>query len=109
MEQIGGAANTAFCAFAQKLTLGALSRCGWEAKAGAVDGHTDKLLRATVLSLVETFCGADEGVLAECRRRFDAHWTDPAALPSDFKVRTWWTCLLVYSTYATIGEVIYAI
>jgi len=31
------------------------------------------------------FCWRDSEVVAEARRRFDAHWAEPSALPSDYK------------------------
>lgn len=45
-----------------------------------------RLLRATVISLLDTFAGDDVSVVAEARRRFELHWTEPAALPAEYKV-----------------------
>eukprot|EP00607_Mallomonas_marina_P001471 CAMPEP_0182426326 /NCGR_PEP_ID=MMETSP1167-20130531/12807_1 /TAXON_ID=2988 /ORGANISM="Mallomonas Sp, Strain CCMP3275" /LENGTH=769 /DNA_ID=CAMNT_0024607665 /DNA_START=333 /DNA_END=2642 /DNA_ORIENTATION=+ len=85
MEVIGGSAFTAFCTYAKRMVRYALDRVGWEAKEGVVEGHTDNLKRATIMSLVELFCYADDDVLKESRKRFDAHWENPAALSTDLK------------------------
>ena len=85
MEQIGGPAFEAFNAFAQRIVRSALHRVGWVGDAG--EKHTDKLMRSTVLSLVEAFCSGDEDVVIEARRRYQAHWESPAELPSEFKVQ----------------------
>jgi puromycin-sensitive aminopeptidase len=84
LEQLNNeAVFTSYVAFGKKLVLHALDKVGWDAK--ETDGHTDKLLRATVLSLLDTFAWNDASVAAEAKRRFDAHWTDASALPSEYK------------------------
>ena len=50
------------------------------------DGHTDKLLRSTILGMLDTFAWNDPSVAAEAKRRFDLHFTDPTALPAEYKV-----------------------
>jgi len=52
-----------------------------------IDGHTDKLLRSTILGMLDTFAWNDPSVAAEAKRRFDLHFTDPSALPAEYKVR----------------------
>lgn len=84
MEQIGGAAFDAFLSFGAQLVKAALNKFGWEHK--PTDDHSDKLLRTTVIGLLDAFGGQDEAILAEARRRFNEHWDDPSALHSDFKV-----------------------
>ena len=84
MEQVGGDAYTAYLGFGASIVKRALDTFGWEHK--VTDDHSDKLLRTTVISLLDVFGGMDETILAEARRRFDAHWEDPSALHSDFKV-----------------------
>jgi len=82
---IGGDAKEAFNKFASGMVKQALLEVGWEPKAGVVDGHSTKLLRSIIIGLLDTFCAEDEDVVAEARRRFDEHWENPAALPSDIK------------------------
>lgn len=84
MEQIGGDSFQAFLAFGARLVKAALNKFGWEHK--STDDHSDKLTRTTVIGLLDAFGGQDEVILAEARRRFNAHWEDPSALHSDFKV-----------------------
>ena len=57
---------------------------GWDSKEG--ESHTDKLLRASVMELLDSFAFDDAAVAKEAKRRFDAHWTEPAVLPSEYKV-----------------------
>ena len=57
---------------------------GWDSKAD--ESHTDKLLRATVLGLLDSFAWDEPAVASEAKRRFDAHWEDPSALPAEYKV-----------------------
>ena len=83
LEQISSAVTDAFRAFGAKLVLSALAKVGWDPK--AQEGHTDKLLRATILALLDTFACNDPAVVAEARRRFAGHFDDPAMLPSDYK------------------------
>jgi hypothetical protein len=58
---------------------------GWSSKAG--ESHTDKLMRASVMELLDIFAWDDAAVAAEAKRRFDGHWEDPSLLPSEYKVR----------------------
>lgn len=60
METVGGAAFGEFKAFGKKVVLSALAKVGWEGRAS--DGHTDKLLRATVIGLLDTFAWDDAAV-----------------------------------------------
>ena len=83
LEQVSPAVFDSFKAFGTKLVLSALGKCGWDPKAG--EGHTDKLLRASVLALLDTFCSTDPTVVAEAKRRFDGHFDDPSLLPADYK------------------------
>eukprot|EP01036_Dinobryon_divergens_P046421 gene46421-62085_t len=89
MEQVGGEAYDAFRTFVRKIVRNAFDRVGWSSSSSGVDGveegHTDKLMRVTILGLVEAFCADDEDILTECRRRFNAHWDQPSELPSEFK------------------------
>jgi puromycin-sensitive aminopeptidase len=83
MEDIGGEAHGQFKAMAGSMVKRALDRTGWDEK--ATDGHVDKLLRTTIVGLLDEFCSEDTEVLAEARRRFDEHWEEPSVLPSDYK------------------------
>jgi hypothetical protein len=71
-------------AFGKSLVVKAFAFVGWDSR--ETDSHTDKLLRSTVFGLLDTFAWQDEAVATEAKRRFDAHWTDASALPSDYKV-----------------------
>jgi puromycin-sensitive aminopeptidase len=79
----GTPAFEAFVAFGKTMVVGALQKVGWDSK--ETDSHTDKLLRATVIGLLDTFASNDTEVVQEARRRFDAHWEDPTALPAEYK------------------------
>eukprot|EP00349_Pseudokeronopsis_sp_Brazil_P003492 CAMPEP_0202971974 /NCGR_PEP_ID=MMETSP1396-20130829/32169_1 /ASSEMBLY_ACC=CAM_ASM_000872 /TAXON_ID= /ORGANISM="Pseudokeronopsis sp., Strain Brazil" /LENGTH=881 /DNA_ID=CAMNT_0049701907 /DNA_START=22 /DNA_END=2667 /DNA_ORIENTATION=+ len=72
-----------FVAFGKKLVVKALQKVGWEATGS--ESHTDKLLRATVIGLLDTFAATDADVVAEARRRFNEHWESPSALPAEYK------------------------
>lgn len=72
-----------FLDFGKQLVLSAFSRVGWDVK--PTDGHTDGLLRATLIGLLDTFAWNDAGIVAECRRRFDGHWETPSLLPSEYR------------------------
>jgi hypothetical protein len=63
LEEIGGAPYEAFHAFAKSRVVEVLSMVGWDAK--DTDGHTDKLLRATLINLLDTFGHNDPQVLSE--------------------------------------------
>ena len=84
MEHIGGESYAQFKRIARKMVKTALLRVGWDSRPD--DGHVEKLLRSTVIAQLDTFCYDDEEILAEAKRRFDAHWSDPAQLSSDYKV-----------------------
>jgi puromycin-sensitive aminopeptidase len=83
MTEIGGEPEKSFKAFAGNLVKRALVSVGWEPK--DTDKHTDKLLRSTIIGLLDTFCSSEPDVVTEARRRFEAHFEDPSALPSDIK------------------------
>jgi hypothetical protein len=61
-----------------------IKQVGWDGKAG--ESHTDKLMRASVMELLDSFAWDDAAVAAEAKRRFDGHWEDAALLPSEYKV-----------------------
>ena len=83
LEEEGGATHVEFTEFAGHMVKTALGKIGWDERAG--DGHQEKLLRSTIIGLLDTFCWKDAAVATEARRRYDAHWTDPSALSSDYK------------------------
>lgn len=60
MEQVGGDAFTAFKNFGKRMVLSALAKVTWETQ--AQDGHTDKLTRTTIISLLDAFAGDDADV-----------------------------------------------
>ena len=68
-----------------------LFQVGWDTK--PEDDHSAKLLRSSVISLLDNFACDDEVVLKEVKRRFEGHFTEPSLLPSEYKVRT---CVRVY-------------
>jgi aminopeptidase N len=84
MEEVGGEACAAFYSFASAIVKSALVKVGWDAS--PTDGHQEKLLRSTIIGLLDSFLWNDAAVASEARRRFDAHWTEPEALSSDYKV-----------------------
>ena len=73
---------------------------GWDTK--PEDDHSAKLLRSTVISLLDNFACDDEVVLQEVKRRFEGHFTEPSLLPSEYKVRTCVYC----SEYSCSDDVI---
>jgi len=81
-----------FVAFGKTMVVKALEKVGWDAK--GVESHTDKLLRASIIGLLDTFAANDPTVAAEAKRRFDAHWEDPSALPSEYKTNVYKIVLL---------------
>eukprot|EP01035_Chromulina_nebulosa_P020946 gene20946-27148_t len=83
LDQIGGEASSSFRAFAKNKIVQALDIVGWDPKPS--DGHTDSLCRATLINLLDTFAYDDESVVNEARERFEKHFTDPSALPADYK------------------------
>mmetsp|Transcript_20947 Transcript_20947/g.30195 ORF Transcript_20947/g.30195 Transcript_20947/m.30195 type:complete len:870 (-) Transcript_20947:137-2746(-) len=83
MSEIGGESYAAFKSFGWDLIKPAFKLVGWEAQAD--DSHSTKLLRATLISLLDTFGESDKQVFDEAKRRFDEHWENPSVLSSDFK------------------------
>lgn len=83
MESIGGEAFEAFTAFGANMVKNALNKVGWTAK--PTDGHSEKLLRSTVIGLLDCFGSADPQVYRQAKELYDAHWSDNAVLSSDFK------------------------
>jgi puromycin-sensitive aminopeptidase len=83
LEGNGGEGFKAFVEFGKRLVLSAFACVGWDAKPS--DSHTDNLLRATLIGLLDTFAYNDPEILSECRRRFDGHWEDASLLPSEYK------------------------
>lgn len=75
----------AFVAFGKKMVTNALTKVGWDSKTND-ESHTDKLLRASVLGLLDSFAWDDVTVATEAKRRFDEHWENPSALPAEYKV-----------------------
>ena len=61
-----------------------VAQLGWDSKVG--ETHTDKLMRASVMELLDSFAWDNAAVAAEAKKRFDAHWEDASALPSEYKV-----------------------
>ena len=83
MEEVGGEAFTAFQTFAKRIVKAAFLKVGWESK--PTDGHSENLLRNTVVGLLDSFCSSDADVLAEARRRFNESFEDASVLPADIK------------------------
>jgi hypothetical protein len=83
MEQVGHEAFDAYLAFGKTAVLKALNKVSWTAK--PTDGHTDKLLRATVIGLLDTFAWNDPDVVKQAKYFFDNHWSDPSILPSEYR------------------------
>lgn len=85
MEEIGGECYDAFRSFAQTIVKSAFVKVGWEAK--PTDGHSENLLRNTIVGLLDVFCSKDEDVVAEARRRFEGSFEEGGAvlLPADIK------------------------
>ncbi len=90
MEHVGGQSYAQFKQIARMMVKTALLRVGWDSR--PEDGHVEKLLRSTVIAQLDTFCHDDEDILAEAKRRYDAHWSDPAQLSSDYKVMIIFRC-----------------
>lgn len=61
-----------------------LNQVGWDTKSD--DDHCAKLLRSTVISLLDNFASGDEEVQKEVKRRFNGHFEDASLLPSEYKV-----------------------
>lgn len=83
IEDLGGDIFYHFKEFGRKIVSTGLLLVGWDSKAS--DGHSEKLMRATIISLLDTFSCDDAEVVKEARRRYDLHWTEPEALPSEYK------------------------
>ena len=82
MEALGGNPFEEFKQFGKLLVTRALAKVGWDSSPN--DGHTDKLMRSTIIGLLDTFAYNDPTVAAEARRRFDAHWENPSILPGEY-------------------------
>lgn len=83
LEELGGAPFAPFKAFGRKAVLNALGRVGWDARPD--DDHSAKLLRSTVIGLLDTFAHDEPQVAAEAKRRFDLHFSTPSVLPGEYK------------------------
>ena len=73
-------------ALAARLVKPLAEKIGWEPRAD--DGHKTKLLRGTMIGLLDTFCYKDESVVKEVRSRFakfQENAADMQALPSDMR------------------------
>lgn len=92
LDEIGGTTLSTFKAFAKDKIIGALKYVTWDQKEN--DGHTEKLLRSTLISLLDTFAYDDSNVIDESRKRFDEHFTNPAALSSEYKTTVYKIILL---------------
>lgn len=73
---------TAYCSSMVKRVL---SIVGWDAQEG--ESHSIKLLRSTVVALLDIFCSGDDEIMAEARRRYKEHWNDTThtILPNEYK------------------------
>jgi len=83
LEDVGGEPLRKFQEFGKVFVASALKQIGWDAS--STDNHTDKLVRALVIGMLDAFAWNDEETLRECRRRFDGHFSEPALLPNEFK------------------------
>jgi puromycin-sensitive aminopeptidase len=83
MQTVGGPGYDAFIEFGKRFVLKTFAKVGWDGRPD--DGHSQKLLRATVVNLLETFAFFDPDVANEAKRRFDGHWEDPDLLPTDYR------------------------
>lgn len=92
MEEIGGETYDAFHSFAKALVVKAVEKVGWENRES--DGHTDRLLRSTLINLLDVFAYNDPIIVAEAKSRFQRHFTDPNALPSEYKTTVYKIVLL---------------
>lgn len=93
MEEIGDTAVfDSFVSFGKKFVVKALETVGWDSIPD--ESHTDKLKRATVMSLLDTFAWDDSAVSAEAKSRFDRHFTEPEALPAEYKTTVYKIVLL---------------
>jgi puromycin-sensitive aminopeptidase len=85
MEEVGGAAEASFSAWAAVFVKKGLDLVGWVCPEGRSESHSQKLLRSTIIALVDSFCANEPAVVSSARKLFEAHWDDPSALPSDIK------------------------
>eukprot|EP00040_Diaphanoeca_grandis_P006211 m.36419 g.36419 ORF g.36419 m.36419 type:complete len:873 (-) comp17353_c0_seq3:305-2923(-) len=83
MTEVGGEALASFNEFGAKLVKAGFLSVGWTEK--PEDTHSDKLLRATLVGLLDAFCFKDEDVVAQARDLFDKHFDEPSVLPADIK------------------------
>ncbi|RYY87614.1 hypothetical protein EON63_03795 [archaeon] len=74
---------TTFLSFATSLVLPALKEVGWEGGSG--EDFKTKILRSTIISLLDTFCVHEETIFHEAHSRFTKHFADTHALPADYK------------------------
>ncbi|CAN0362558.1 unnamed protein product [Ascophyllum nodosum] len=82
-----GAMHGHFSRLVAELLAPIADRVGWDPTPS--DGHSGKLLRATVIELLASFSDESASVVDEARKRFDAHLKDPkdgTALPSEYAV-----------------------
>jgi hypothetical protein len=70
-------------------------------------GHLDKLLRPLVIGRLGRF--GDEAIIAEARKRFDAHVSGKTLIPADLRSPVYRTVLSVgdEATYSTMLKVSY--
>lgn len=83
-EEMGEESHANFKRLGKRLVLNAFNKCGWDPK--STDGHSEKLLRATVVGLLDAFASDEPTIFAEAKRRFDGHFEDASLLPNDYKV-----------------------
>lgn len=70
-----------FHAYGRRLLAVIFSKVGWDPKPD--EDHVETLLRSTLISRLARF--KDEAVLAEAKRRFDAHVAGTAIIPADIR------------------------
>jgi puromycin-sensitive aminopeptidase len=85
MEDIGGPAFAQFTAFGARIVKDALNRVGWSPR--PTDTHSEKLMRSTLIGLLDSFGSEDPEIYEQAKQLYDAHWTDHSVLSSDFKVQ----------------------
>jgi len=71
----------AYHVYGQRLFAKIHAKLGWEPIRG--ESHTDNLLRSLVIGRLASF--DDPEVLAEARRRFDAHIASTQIIPADLR------------------------
>lgn len=85
LEEIGSNIYQSFQLFARKIIKSAFIKVGWESK--PTDGHSENLLRNTIVSLLDVFCYNDIDIVTEARKRYNLYFDDNdlTALPADIK------------------------